>query len=75
MSRTVAFGPHDVGKRISIQYFEPDGARSEAVGVLERAERQGESLLLHVRKRDDSVVQVPLHRIRFGRIVPARGPR
>lgn len=69
---TVRISPADVGKRVSLQYFEPDGSRSEAVGVFERAEREGQTVILHIRKRDDSLVTVPFHRIRHGKVVPDR---
>ena len=55
-------------------YFDDAGARHEAVGILERAEvKQGEPVL-HVRRKDDSLVAVPVSRIRAGRVVqPTRG--
>jgi hypothetical protein len=61
--------PTDVGKRISLQYFDEDGGRREAVGVLERAEMDGGSVVLCVRKRDDTLVRIPLSRVRFGKVV------
>lgn len=64
--------PTDVGKRITLQYFDDKGARHEVVGVFERAElREGEPIL-HVRRRDDSLVAVPIGRIKAGRVVTKR---
>ena len=64
--------PTDVGKRITLQYFDDDGARHEVVGLFERAElREGEPIL-HVRRRDDSLVAVPIGRIKAGRVVTKR---
>jgi hypothetical protein len=64
--------PTDVGKRITLQYFDDDGTRHEVVGVFERAElREGEPIL-HVRRRDDSLVAVPIGRIKAGRVVAKR---
>jgi hypothetical protein len=61
--------PTDVGKRVTMQYFDDDGARCEAVGILERTDmREGEPVL-HVRKKDDTLVIVPLGRIRAGHVV------
>ena len=61
--------PTDVGKRVSVQYFNADGTRSEVVGIFERAELDGTTPILHIRKADDSVVTVPMNRIRFGKVV------
>lgn len=64
--------PSDVGKRVTLQYFGEDGSRHEVVGLLERTEvRQGQPIL-HVRRRDDSVVHVPLRRIKAGRVITKR---
>jgi hypothetical protein len=62
--------PTDVGKRVTVQYFDDDGSRHEVVGLLERAEVHEGKALLHIRRRDDSLVSVPLSRIRAGRVVP-----
>ena len=64
--------PTDVGKRVTLQYFDGTGARCEAVGILERTEIVDGEAVLHIRKKDDSLVSVPLGRIRAGRVVPAR---
>ena len=61
--------PTDVGKRVSIQFYTSDGSRSEAVGTFERAEMSEGDVIVFVRKRDDSVVEVPMKRIRFGKVV------
>jgi hypothetical protein len=61
--------PTDVGKRVTVQFFDEDGSRREAVGVLERTEvRDGEPVLF-VRRKDDTLVTVPMGRIRAGRVV------
>jgi hypothetical protein len=54
---------------VTLQYFDGSGARCEAVGMLERTELSGGEPVLFVRKKDDSIVRVPLSRIRAGRIV------
>lgn len=65
----VSITPADVGKRVTLQFFNPDGSREEAVGLFERAEvRDGEPVLF-VRKRDDTLVEVPMSRIRAGKVV------
>ena len=52
-------------------YFDDAGARHEVVGQLERAEVEGGEPVLHVRRKDDSLVAVPMSRIRAGRVVHA----
>ena len=64
--------PTDVGKRITLQYFDDDGARHEVVGVFERTELSEGEPVLHVRRRDDSVVSVRMGRIKAGRVVRSR---
>jgi hypothetical protein len=61
--------PTDVGRRVTLQYFDDTGARHEVVGVLERADASDGEPVLHIRRRDDSVVTVPMGRIRAGRVV------
>jgi hypothetical protein len=61
--------PTDVGKRVTLQYFDESGARHEVVGVLERTEVKDGEPVLHIRRRDDSIVDVPMGRIRAGRVV------
>jgi hypothetical protein len=61
--------PTDVGKRVTIQYFDDSGERHEVVGLLERAEIKDGEAILRIRRRDDSVVTVPMGRIRAGRVV------
>lgn len=68
-----AIRPTDVGKRVTLQYFDDDGHRHEAVGTFERLERIADDALLHIRRRDDSLVAVPLSRIRFGKVVRPPG--
>ena len=64
-----AIRPTDVGKRVTLQFFDDDGSRKEAVGVLERAEKDGDDVVLLIRRRDDSLTRVPMRRIRFGKVV------
>jgi hypothetical protein len=61
--------PTDVGKRVTLQFFDEDGARCEAVGVLERTELRDGEPVLHIRRKDDTLVTVPMGRIRAGRVV------
>lgn len=63
--------PTDVGKRVTLQYFDSDGARHEVVGRLERAEVHDGAAILHVRRKDDSLVAIPVSRVRAGRVVQA----
>jgi hypothetical protein len=65
----VAIKPTDVGKRITVQFFHPDGSREEAVGMFERAEVVEGTVVFCIRRRDDSLVRVPLNRIRAGKVV------
>lgn len=65
----VSIKPTDVGKRVTLQFFDDDGSRQEVVGVLERADVRDGEPILHIRRRDDSMVAVPLRRIRMGRVV------
>jgi hypothetical protein len=64
--------PTDVGKRITVQYFDDDGTRHEVVGMFERAEIRDGEPILHVRRGDDSVVAVRNGRIKAGRVVSPR---
>ena len=52
-----------------MQYFDDSGARNEAVGLLERTDMKDGEPILHIRKKDDTLVSVPLKRIRAGRVV------
>jgi hypothetical protein len=64
--------PTDVGKRVTLQYFDDEGGRRELVGTLERTEIREGKAFLHVRTKDDALVSVPLARIRAGRVVRQR---
>ncbi len=57
---------------MTLQFFDGTGARCEAVGTLERTELVGGEPVLHIRKKDDTMVKVPLAKIRAGRVVPSR---
>jgi hypothetical protein len=52
-----------------VQFYDASGARHEAVGFLERAEVRDGAPILHIRKKDDTLVIVPLQRIRAGRVI------
>lgn len=65
----VSIKPTDVGKRITVQYFDDQGTRHEVVGFLEHAAIVDGEVVFHVRRKDDSLVKVPLHHIRFGKVV------
>jgi hypothetical protein len=54
---------------VTLQYFDDAGGRSEALGMLERVDMETGEPVLHIRKKDDSMVRVPLSRIRAGRVV------
>lgn len=69
----VSIRPTDVGKRVTLQFFTDAGDREEAVGLFEKVEMVRGEPVLHVRRRDDSLVTVPLGRVRAGRVV--RPPR
>ena len=73
MTSRVAIRPTDVGKRVTVQFFNEDGSREEVVGLFEKAEIVQGAPVLHIRRRDDSIVKVPLRRIRAGKVV--RPPR
>ena len=64
--------PTDVGKRITVQYFDDEGNRREVVGMFERTELLDGEPIFHVRRRDDSVVTVRMGRIKAGRVVRQR---
>ncbi len=57
---------------MTLQYFDEDGARNEVVGMLEKAEMIEGQPVLYVRKKDDTLVIVPVGRIRAGRVVTPR---
>ena len=61
--------PADVGKRVTLQFFTDDGDKREAVGVFERFEIVDGRPLLHIRRRDDTLIGVRLDRIRHSRVI------
>ena len=63
--------PTDVGKRVTLQFFDGQGVRTEVVGTLERTELRNGEPVLFVRRKDDTLVTVPIGRIRAGRVVGA----
>lgn len=68
-TRRVSIKPSDVGKRVTVQYFTSDGARQEAVGFLEHAAVVEGEVIFHIRRRDDSLLKVPLRHVRAGKVV------
>jgi hypothetical protein len=60
--------PHDVGKRVSFQYELPNGYVGEVVGTLEQWDEPANTFL--VRNRAGDLVRVPLHGVRYGKVVP-----
>lgn len=65
----VSITPQDVGERVTLQFVDPDGSTEEAVGIFEKATVVDGEPVLHVRKRDDTLVEVPMNRIRAGKVV------
>ena len=61
--------PTDVGKRVTLQYFDASGERSEVVGLLQKVEMEADGPILHILRKDDSTVKVPLGKVRAGRVV------
>ena len=47
----------------------PDGSKQEAVGFLEHAAIVDGEVVFHVRRKDDSLVKVPMRFIRAGKVV------
>lgn len=69
---TVAITPADTGRRVSIRRVLPDGRFGDVVGILQ----SWSDGVLRVRRRDDSVVEVPQSTMVAGKIVPpAPAPR
>jgi hypothetical protein len=60
---------------VTLQYFDGTGARCEALGMLERVEMAPNGPVLHIRRKDDSMVEVPLSKIRAGKVVPTPRPK
>jgi hypothetical protein len=73
VSPPLSIKPTDVGKRVTLQYFDEEGGRQEVVGCFERSEVRDGTAILHIRRKDDSLVTVPVNRVRAGRVV--QGPR
>jgi hypothetical protein len=65
----VSIRPSDVGKRVTVQYFTNEGTRQEAVGFLEHAAVVDGEVVFHIRRKDDSLVKVPLRFVRAGKVV------
>lgn len=61
-----SIGPGDVGRRVSVRRRLAEGGLSDAVGVLE----SWADGLLHVRRRDGSVVAIAEDALVAGKVVP-----
>ena len=55
--------------RVTLQFFDEQGARREVVGMLERTEAHSVDPVLFVRRKDDTLEVIPMGRIRAGRVV------
>ena len=56
---------------MTVQFSDGTGARAEALGMLERVEMDGSEPVLHIRKKDDTIVKAtsPLdNRITLGNL-------
>jgi hypothetical protein len=69
LSARVSIRPTDVGKRVTVQYFNNEGERQEAVGFLEHAAVVDGEVVFHIRRKDDSLVKIPLAHVRSGKVV------
>ena len=58
-----------MGKRVTVQYFTVDGNRQEAVGFLEHAAIVDGEVVFHIRRKDDSLVKVPMRFVNAGKVV------
>ena len=54
---------------MTIQYFNTDGTKQEAVGFLEHAAIVDGEVVFHIRRRDDSLVKVPMRYVHVGKVV------
>jgi hypothetical protein len=54
---------------VTVQYFTHEGTRQEAVGFLEHAAVVDGEVVFHIRRKDDSLVKVPLRFVRAGKVV------
>jgi hypothetical protein len=54
---------------VTVQYFTAGGSRQEAVGLLEHAAIVDGEVVFHIRRRDDSLVKVPMRFVRAGKVV------
>lgn len=61
----------DVGQRVSLRTFLPEGGYTDIIGVVE----SWADGVLTVRRRDDSMVEVPEGVIAASRVVPLVPPR
>jgi hypothetical protein len=58
-----------VGKRVTVQFYTADGEKQEAVGLLEHAAVIDGEVVFHIRRKDDSLVKVPMRFVRAGKVV------
>jgi hypothetical protein len=54
---------------VTVQYFMTDGSKQEAVGFLEHAAVVDGEIVFHIRRKDDSLVKVPMRFVRAGKVV------
>jgi len=54
---------------VTIQYFDTDGSKHEAVGFLEHAAIVDGEVVFHIRRKDDSLVKVPMRFVHLGKVV------
>jgi hypothetical protein len=54
---------------VTIQYFNTDGSKQEAVGLLEHAAIVDGEVVFHIRRKDDSLVKVPIRFVHVGKVV------
>jgi hypothetical protein len=54
---------------VTVQYFTHEGIKQEAVGFLEHAAVVEGEVVFHIRRKDDSLVKVPLRFVRAGKVV------
>ncbi|WP_449291534.1 putative acetyltransferase [Nonomuraea maritima] len=66
----IAITTHDVGARVTTRRRVPGGFR-DAVGIL----LSWDAGVLKVRKKDDTVVEIPEETLVAARVVPAAPPR
>ena len=54
---------------MTVQYFDTDGAKHEAVGFLEYAAIVEGEVVFHIRRKDESLLKVPMRFVHVGKVV------